>query len=440
MAFSNTKTWGGMEGTLPKDLLEILEDLVIIQSSSRTTELVMANYLIGWLEANDLDYEIDKNGNILVTKGEAEYYPCIVSHIDTVHQWANNVTVSYEKDKWGDTLMKAFSGEKQVGTGGDDKCGILACMEMLMRFDNIKVVFFSSEEVGCVGSSAVDHSFFGDAGYVIQLDRWGKSDFICKYSGESTVSDSYLEIATPIMKDFGYKKESGLITDSINMWRNGLPLSSVNVSCGYYQHHSSSEYICIEELHNAIEFTATLIANLGEKQYTHKKAPSKTYYSGGKYTYKSNRGTTKHSTNSSAVTHSYPREDVYGYRQTDLYGASDFDTDYVPDLPEELDDLPFKIEKDDIELYFDTYKEFMEETVEGDVAFETSLTMYGIDIEDFFEASNYVQNLVLEDAKTFGKNEPKGYMTWYEYVVFAVKAAIKIEAEEKELESKKENK
>lgn len=67
---------------------------------------------------NSLKFKIqidqDEHGNIFVTKGKKEFYPCLVSHLDDVH--------FYNKDKQvvrnGDYLL-AFAGSKQIGIGGD---------------------------------------------------------------------------------------------------------------------------------------------------------------------------------------------------------------------------------------------------------------------------------------------------------------------------------
>lgn len=256
---------------MPDLIRDRFGDLLYVQSHSRDEKAITA-YIHNYLLSLGVEFEIDAHGNILATKGNAEYYPCIVSHIDTVHQIRKNFKPVYERLNGRDTVF-AVGGKKfkeQVGCGGDDKCGVFACMYMLERFDNVKVAFFSREEIGCIGSGLVNKDWFKDVGYIIQLDRWGRNDFINMYYNEMTVSKEYDAIANPIMKKYGYKSEEGLITDSIGLWNKNIGVSCVNVSCGYYQHHTDNEIIDLNEFWNSLLFTHELMQNLGENQYKSK--------------------------------------------------------------------------------------------------------------------------------------------------------------------------
>jgi putative aminopeptidase FrvX len=83
--------------------------------SSKEKEQITSNLLEKLAQiSTELFIEEDTHGNIYVTKGKADLYPCIVSHLDQVHKFAPNKTII----KNGDYLL-AFDGAKQVGTGGD---------------------------------------------------------------------------------------------------------------------------------------------------------------------------------------------------------------------------------------------------------------------------------------------------------------------------------
>lgn len=250
---------------MPNRILNDFWRLLHIQSHS-DNEKRMVVYLIKELEKMGLAYEIDEVGNILVVKGKAKMYPCIVAHMDTVHYIVPDFQVELKTRK-GRIIATANDGKKPIGIGGDDKCGIFACLYMLQTFDNIKIAFFTQEESGMNGSNDIDTSWFDDVGYIIQLDRWGRSDLICLYSTQSTVNVQFLQQAQKPMQKYGFTKESGLITDSINLWNADIGVACVNVSCGYYQHHTSTESIDINELWNSILFAKELIFSLGENQY-----------------------------------------------------------------------------------------------------------------------------------------------------------------------------
>lgn len=52
--------------------------------------------------------------------------------------------------------------EKNEGLGADDKNGIWIALKCLRKYDSLKLAFFVSEEVGCVGSGKAVMDFFND--------------------------------------------------------------------------------------------------------------------------------------------------------------------------------------------------------------------------------------------------------------------------------------
>lgn len=66
-------------------------------------------------EIKNIEVEEDDFGNILVKKGNANLYPAICSHYDTVHYRVPDKIIKQEKD-----LLFAFSytNKTQVGIGG----------------------------------------------------------------------------------------------------------------------------------------------------------------------------------------------------------------------------------------------------------------------------------------------------------------------------------
>lgn len=263
---------------MPEKILADFKDLLEIPSSS-DMENIMVAYIVSRLHTmNDITFDLDVNGNILVTKGQAETYPCVVAHMDTVHSIRGMVDV-LEVQHGGRTILTSPDG-----IGGDDKCGIYSVFYALKMFKNVKAVFFTQEETGCVGSNAIEHDFFDDCGYIIQLDRWGRGDFIDTYYSDPTVSPEYSEAAAPVLQKFGYKSTEGLFTDSITLHDNGVGISCVNVSCGYYEHHTKNEKIDTHEFYNSLRFLRSLIKALGENRYE-SRPEMKTKKYGGRYRY-----------------------------------------------------------------------------------------------------------------------------------------------------------
>ena len=98
-----------------------------------------------------------ENGNIYVTKGTAEFYPCIITHTDQVAKLNADKVVM----ECGDLMFAVDSTDgSRVDTGGDDLCSVWACFQGLLDLPEIKVVFLVSEENGCYGSKAANMEFF----------------------------------------------------------------------------------------------------------------------------------------------------------------------------------------------------------------------------------------------------------------------------------------
>lgn len=255
---------------MPEDNIVAFADLLRIQAKTNK-EARMVVYLVNWLQERNIYYEIDKEGNILVTKGKALFYPCIVSHMDTVHDIYDDLevfTIPLE-DSNREHITCYDSNNKQLGRAGDDQCGIYACLYMLEKFDNIKAVFFTNEEGGCKGSSEINLDWFANTGYIIQLDRWGSSDFIDSYYNNPIVSKEFTVALEPLLKEYGYSSAEGVYTDSVKLASRKVGKSCVNISTGYYQHHSKEEFTDLNEFWHAIKFTENIIKLLGETEYPH---------------------------------------------------------------------------------------------------------------------------------------------------------------------------
>ena len=241
-----------------------LLDVLMVQTNSENEKL-MVLYLDKELGKLKLPYHIDAAGNVLVTKGKAKTYPCVTSHMDTVHNFVSDFNIYRDIDD-KDTHF-AMSGKQRVGIGGDDKCGVFACLYLLKVIPEIKVVFFSREEAGCKGSRGIDKKFFTDCRYLIQLDRNGKKDFIQTSWGNKTVSHDFSSEIGLIKKKYKYKNATGTVTDVMKLWYNKVGVSCINLSCGYYKAHTSYEHISIRDLWHSIKFTEEIIKDMKPKRY-----------------------------------------------------------------------------------------------------------------------------------------------------------------------------
>ena len=145
------------------------------------------------------------------------------------------------------------------GLGADDKNGVWICLKCLMKYDNLKVAFFVGEEIGCVGSSKANMDFFKDVRFVIQCDRRGSNDLIASICSTEIASKELIEATGH--EQFGYHLEEGMMTDVLTLKENGLQVSAVNMSCGYYDPHSDHEFTVKRDLLNCLSFVEHIIEN-----------------------------------------------------------------------------------------------------------------------------------------------------------------------------------
>jgi len=242
---------------------KLLIDTLSIQSSSGKEHDMIA-YITDFCKINVPTAEVVvDNNNIYITKGDTEFYPCIVSHTDTVH----NIH-KYYKVFNDDGCIFAFNAQtgKQVGVGGDDKVGIWIALEMLLSQENIKCAFFHSEEIGCIGSSQANMKWFNDVGYCFQADRRGNTDFVNSISGK-LYSKAFKKAIAPILKEYGYKEASGSMTDVLQLSENSVGVCVANMSCGYWEPHSDEEIVEFDDANNCLDMVVSLVHRLGCNKY-----------------------------------------------------------------------------------------------------------------------------------------------------------------------------
>ena len=263
-----------MKTIITESFKQRLTEVMSVQSKSYKTKQ-MHKYIKRVLKEIDGVSFYSKDGNLYAVKGilgKDEYYPCCVSHTDTVHDFVKDFRV-IEVDDW--LYAMDYNRLVQTGIGGDDKVGIFLCLEMLRRFDTIKVAFFRDEEVGCVGSGVADMSFFQDVGYVFQTDRKGNSDFVTDISGELSSND-FQDYIESTIKKFGYSFTNGGLTDVDQLKSNGLNVCVANMSSGYYRPHTDEEIVSIRDVYNVVSMVENLISLLGCEIYEHTR-PERTY-------------------------------------------------------------------------------------------------------------------------------------------------------------------
>ena len=241
-------------------------------------ETLVREYVINFCETNEYDYYVDDIGNVYVTKGqvlEGEYYPCVVAHMDTVHSDQSkliredkrlDIITNLQGDK---TILTAKNPDtkKATGIGGDDKCGVYLCLEMLLNKLTLKAAFFVSEEIGMLGSREADPNFFKDVGYAIQFDAPTDNWFSVTCSGTKLWNEEFVSVVAPILESNGITKYSNDPFTDVVQLRKKFDFCCSVLCSGYYNQHSNREYVVVEDVNKSYLTGSKLIDKLGLRKF-----------------------------------------------------------------------------------------------------------------------------------------------------------------------------
>lgn len=210
--------------------------------------------------------DIEWRDGFLYAKGE--FPVLLVAHMDTVH-----------KEVVKDVICSDGKISSPQGIGGDDRCGIYMILEIVKQF-NCSVLFCEDEEIGGVGATKFTKSECSntvDAHYIIELDRKGNTDAV------------FYDCDNPDFTDFitkEYFKESYGTFSDISIIAPHLKLAAVNLSSGYYNAHTTLEYVVEQDVDNILTNVLAMLNRTDgtiyeyiETEYTYPLYSSNAYYS-----------------------------------------------------------------------------------------------------------------------------------------------------------------
>jgi putative aminopeptidase FrvX len=252
--------------------LEFFKKLLSVPSKTYQEDL-MIEFICDYLYSMGYEFYLDESSNIYVTKGVSDNYPCFVAHLDTVHSLkpirVEERSLTNDKGEYKLSLQ-GFSmfNDQPVGIGGDDKCGIFVCLKLLEELDNVKIAFFVSEEVGCIGSYQADSYFFSDVGYVVQFDA-PSNYMVSEYCSGTKLFErdsEFFKRIEPVLKETfnpDYLLQKHPYTDVRALKELFPEINMINLSCGYHRYHTPNEYIIVDEVQNAIDTGIEIYNKLG---------------------------------------------------------------------------------------------------------------------------------------------------------------------------------
>lgn len=206
----------------------------------------------------DIVVEEDVFGNIFITKGCADSFPCVTAHFDEVHApTERNIVVD------GDLIYAVDNKGERVGIGADDKNGLWIINNLLHTKPILKVALFVQEErdgemPGCRGSRACSLAFFDNVRYILAVDRKGNNEVVTVGKGNIRLCD-YDFIPNDLLQKYNYVCVDGGRTDVVALKERGLQIPCCNISCGYYNAHKPEEYSVFTHLVTSLTFVSDII-------------------------------------------------------------------------------------------------------------------------------------------------------------------------------------
>ena len=179
-------------------------------------------------------YEFDRvvrTDKYLYIKGDTPVL--FVCHLDTVHK-------TRPREFWfSKDLDKVRATE---GIGGDDRCGVYLLTKLMKTRYKPHLLFTTDEEIGLIGVERFCDDFKDiDVNCIIELDRKGSNDVVIYDDENKELCNKFISL--------GFKEQSGSFTD-ISVLSPFYNISGVNLSCGYYNPHTSNEYVVFSEMNN----------------------------------------------------------------------------------------------------------------------------------------------------------------------------------------------
>ena len=260
--------------------LNLLKSILSIPTKTYKED-AMIDFLSKWLTENNIPFVIDEMGNVYATKDDGKeknnfHYPCVVAHTDTVHE-IDTINISEEMlpnfQSETKLSLKAYNDDGEpTGIGGDNKCGVFACLELLKQLPNLKAAFFVSEETGCHGSRNADKKFFDNVGYAIQFDapfNWMVTEYSMGVKLFERTDEFFTSVNEVLDECFDGRQKYGShpYTD-VYALKKSFDFSCINISIGYYDYHTPNEYVVIEDTFSGVEAGEQLIQKLGCQKHT----------------------------------------------------------------------------------------------------------------------------------------------------------------------------
>ena len=252
---------------------------------------------------------------------QGDFPVLLVAHLDTVHKSVPKVIVHN-----GGCISSP------QGIGGDDRCGVYAILQIINKY-KCSVLFTEDEEIGGIGADkfCIDkfsESLVGTFNYIIELDRKGRNDAVF-YDCDNKEFTKFITSAF-------WKKNYGSFSD-ISYVAPHLKAAAVNLSCGYFNAHTASEYVEIESLDECVRQVTALLERTDDTKYEYVEAAR--MYGWSMYGYCD------------------PYDDPYGYGDYGYYDSylHTYEIGFMHDGVESVDHVDADSKYEALGMFFEAY-------------------------------------------------------------------------------------
>lgn len=222
------------------ELLQKLEDIILCKK--KAYNVVKTSYALGFYNNPDV--------------------PTLVAHLDTINTHYSQANVSLDDiivtDKY--IMLSPEANEELSCLGADDRCGVMAILELLDFIDiDFNILFTTNEEIGCKGSDELIKDFnkdfhtweyLLDSACLIQIDRgqhenaWNEIVF---YDYDyNHIPEFYNKLMEYYTLAQGSYTDVALLGQFFN-----VPIA--NVSASYKNEHTRQEFINLEWFYKNLE-------------------------------------------------------------------------------------------------------------------------------------------------------------------------------------------
>ena len=222
----------------------------------RMTTPQVIEYLLKELGQYTADIVTDNDNYIFCSFGYKNPV-MLVAHMDTCNDSSQGLF------QYGYNYKKAQADPKKMITkanniirvesrgndclGADDRAGVSAILTLLRNCKKNKiplppVLFTNYEESGGIGVDRFIKEIEMDSSKInlmVEIDREGVSQYVTYHTVDREVDD--------YVQSFGFHEKTGCYSDIMDL-TDYYMIPSVNVSAGYYNQHSSREYLVLDEL------------------------------------------------------------------------------------------------------------------------------------------------------------------------------------------------